>query len=75
MVNKSMIILMIYECNAGVWYGEEKVVALGLAVNNGVTMHGFAFNLNTILDHFNLIILCGLTNMGVTSIEKFLVER
>ncbi len=59
-----------HECNAGVWYGEEKVVALGLAVKNGVTMHGFAFNLNTILDHFNLIIPCGLTNMGVTSIEK-----
>jgi len=61
-----------HECNAGVWYGEEKVVALGLAVKNGVTMHGFAFNLNTILDHFNLIVPCGLTNMGVTSIEKIL---
>ncbi len=52
------------------WYGEEKVVALGLAVKNGVTMHGFAFNLNTILEHFNLIVPCGLTNMGVTSVEK-----
>jgi lipoyl(octanoyl) transferase len=61
-----------HECNAGVWYGEEKVVALGLAVKNGVTMHGFAFNLNTILDHFNLIVPCGLSNMGVTSIEKIL---
>jgi|LGVF01.2.fsa_nt_gb lipoyl(octanoyl) transferase len=59
-----------HECNAGVWYGDEKVVALGLAVKNGVTMHGFAFNLNTILEHFNLIVPCGLTNMGVTSIEK-----
>lgn len=59
-----------HECNAGVWYGEEKVVALGLAVKSGVTMHGFAFNLNTILDHFNLIVPCGLSNMGVTSIKK-----
>ncbi|MBI9010903.1 MAG: lipoyl(octanoyl) transferase LipB [Clostridiales bacterium] len=59
-----------HDCNAGVWYGEEKVVALGLAVKSGVTMHGFAFNLNTILEHFNLIVPCGLSNMGVTSIGK-----
>lgn len=59
-----------HECNAGVWYGEEKVVALGLAVKGGVTMHGFAFNLNTILEHFNLIVPCGLSSMGVTSIER-----
>lgn len=58
-----------HECNAGVWYGKEKVVALGLAVKTGVTMHGFAFNLNTILDHFRLIVPCGLVQMGVTSIE------
>lgn len=57
-------------CNAGVWYGEEKVVALGLAVQKGVTMHGFAFNLNTLLEHFKLIVPCGLTETGVTSIEK-----
>lgn len=57
-------------CNPGVWYGEEKIVALGLAVSKGVTMHGFAFNLNTTLDHFNLIIPCGLTSTGVTSIKK-----
>jgi len=57
-------------CNAGVWYGEEKVVALGLAVKRGVTMHGFAFNLNTVLEHFKYIVPCGLSEMGVTSIEK-----
>lgn len=59
-----------HECNAGVWYKEEKVLALGLAVKKGVTMHGFAFNINTQLDHFNLIVPCGLATMGVTSIEK-----
>jgi len=64
-----------HECNAGVWYGEEKVVALGLAVSKGVTMHGFAFNLNTILEHFNLIVPCGLSAMGVTSIEKIKGEK
>jgi len=64
-----------HECNAGVWHGEEKVVALGLAVSKGVTMHGFAFNLNTILEHFNLIVPCGLSAMGVTSIEKIMSEK
>lgn len=64
-----------HACNAGVWYGEEKIVALGLAVKKGVTMHGFAFNLNTILEHFNLIVPCGLSTMGVTSIEKIKGEK
>ncbi|MEA3422224.1 MAG: lipoyl(octanoyl) transferase LipB [Bacillota bacterium] len=64
-----------HSCNAGVWYGEEKLVALGLAVKKGVTMHGFAFNLNTILEHFDLIVPCGLSNMGVTSIEKIKGEK
>ncbi len=63
-----------HECNAGVWYGEEKIVALGLAVKKGVTMHGFAFNIDTKLEHFNLIVPCGLTSMGVTSISKILKE-
>lgn len=61
-----------HECNAGVWYGEEKLVALGIAVKKGVTMHGFAFNLNTHLEHFNLIVPCGLAKMGVTSVEKII---
>lgn len=59
-----------HECNAGVWYGEEKLVALGLAVKKGVTMHGFALNLNTILEHFQLIVPCGLAGKGVTSLKK-----
>lgn len=59
-----------HDCNAGVWYGEEKLVALGLAVKRGVTMHGFALNLNTILEHFQLIVPCGLATMGVTSVKK-----
>ncbi|MGB3368812.1 MAG: lipoyl(octanoyl) transferase LipB [Acidaminobacteraceae bacterium] len=64
-----------HECNAGVWYGEEKLVALGLAVKQGVTMHGFALNLNTILEHFQLIVPCGLATMGVTSVKKIKGEE
>ncbi|MHB1454576.1 MAG: lipoyl(octanoyl) transferase LipB [Saccharofermentanales bacterium] len=53
----------------GVWVGELKIAAFGLAVVNGVTMHGFAFNVNTDLGKFNLINPCGLSK-GVTSIEQ-----
>ncbi len=52
---------------AGVWIGEEKVAAFGLAVKQGVTLHGFAFNINTNLKHFDWINPCGLSK-GVTSI-------
>ncbi len=53
----------------GVWVGTNKIAALGLAVKRGVTMHGFAFNVNTNLAHFNYIIPCGIADRGVTSIE------
>lgn len=56
--------------NTGVWIGNDKITAIGLAVKRGVTMHGFAFNVNTILEHFLLIVPCGITGKGVTSIEK-----
>lgn len=57
-------------CNAGVWIGHEKIVALGLAVKRGVTMHGFAFNVYPDLSHYKAIVPCGLADRGVTSLEK-----
>lgn len=54
----------------GVWIGEEKITAIGIAVKRWVTTHGFAFNVNTNLDHFKWIIPCGLADRGVTSLEK-----
>lgn len=54
----------------GVWVGDEKITAIGLAVKNWVTMHGFAFNVNTNLEHFKWIKPCGITDRGVTSLEK-----
>lgn len=56
----------------GVWVNNEKITAIGLAVKKGVTMHGFAFNVNTNLDHFQYIIPCGIREKGVTSLEKLL---
>ena len=54
----------------GVWVGDEKITAIGISIHKAVTMHGFAFNINTNLDHFNWIIPCGITDKGVTSIQK-----
>jgi len=53
----------------GVWVGDKKIAAFGLAVKQGVTMHGFAFNVNTELSHFNWINPCGLS-LGVTSVAE-----
>lgn len=54
----------------GVWYKEEKLVAIGVAFKKWVSYHGFAFNVNTSLSYFDLIIPCGIVNKGVTSLEK-----
>lgn len=61
--------------NTGVWVGNEKITAIGLAIKRGVTMHGFAFNVNSILQHFMLIVPCGIVGKGVTSIEKLTSKK
>lgn len=58
------------EKHTGVWVGHEKIVAIGLAVKRRTTMHGFAFNINTNLEHFKYIVPCGIVDKGVTSLEK-----
>ena len=53
----------------GVWLGEKKIAAIGIEAKKWVTMHGFAFNINTNLEHFKLINPCGLSK-EVTSLEE-----
>jgi lipoyl(octanoyl) transferase len=47
---------------------EAKIAAIGVHISSGVTSHGFALNVNTDLDYFNLIIPCGIPSKPVTSI-------
>jgi lipoyl(octanoyl) transferase len=65
----------------GVWFDPEvvtkarKICAIGVKASKYVTMHGFAFNINTDLTYFNNINPCGFTDKGVTSLEKELGIR
>ena len=54
----------------GVWVGGDKIAAIGIKVSRGITMHGFAFNINTDLSFFERIIPCGIFHRGVTSLER-----
>ena len=69
------------EGGTGVWLDPEtsgkarKICAIGVKASRYVTMHGFAFNVNTDLTYFNNINPCGFTDKGVTSLEKELGGR
>lgn len=59
----------------GVWVGDAKITAIGIAVSRSVTMHGFAYNVNPDLSHFDWIVPCGITDRGVTSLERLMGQK
>jgi lipoyl(octanoyl) transferase len=65
---------------SGVWLDSDtdaarKICAIGVKASRYVTMHGFAFNINTDLGYFDHIIPCGIEDKGVTSLEKELSAK
>jgi lipoate-protein ligase B len=63
------------ERHVGVWTSSGKIAAIGVAQRHGVTLHGFAVNLQPDLSHFALINPCGIGRLGVTSAAAILGQR
>ena len=64
---------------SGVWIrderGDRKIAAIGIRVARGVTMHGFALNVDPDLSYYDRIVPCGIPDAGVTSLSKELGRK
>lgn len=64
---------------SGVWIrdarGDRKIAAIGIRVARGVTMHGFALNVDPDLSYFDRIVPCGIADAEVTSLSRELGRR
>ena len=60
------------EEHPGVWAAGRKIAAVGLAIHNEITHHGLALNVAPNMEHFQLLIPCGIADRGVVSIQQVL---
>jgi len=58
----------------GVWAKWHKIASIGVGVRRWVTYHGFALNVNTDLSYFDMIVPCGIENVQMTSIQRWLAK-
>lgn len=56
----------------GVWVNDAKIAAIGIGVRNWITYHGIALNVDPKMDHFDLIVPCGIANRPVTSLRAIM---
>ena len=63
------------DCATGVWVGEAKICAMGVRISKWVSMHGFALNVAPNMEHFQLIVPCGLSGKTVTSMQLLLGDH
>jgi lipoyl(octanoyl) transferase len=54
----------------GVWTGGRKIASIGIHVKQWVTFHGFALNVTTDMNYFDLIVPCGIPNVVMTSVSR-----
>ena len=59
----------------GVWTKWHKIASIGVGVRRWVTYHGFALNVNTDLSYFDMIVPCGIENVKMTSIQRWLAKN
>lgn len=58
--------------HTGVWTDQGKITAMGIRVSGGVSLHGFALNVNTDLSWFGMIVPCGIRGRPVASMDRVL---
>ena len=60
------------EGTPGVWVGDHKIAAVGVAIRRWISYHGFALNVSPNMKHFDLIVPCGLRDSGPTSLAQII---
>jgi lipoate-protein ligase B len=64
-----------HEGQTGVWVKTKKIASIGAAIRNWISFHGFALNVNTDLNYFQLITPCGFPGSTMTSMQALLGEK